>query len=128
MKRLLATLITLAFLAVTASAYAQVWRVSTRLGSRYSSTVTTGSCRVARQKLLGTATVTCGATGGTAVVNYPFALRSGCGPTVSPSVDFVGVAPSVSTKSSGGTVGVAARFNGSGRTIISLVSISYYCG
>ena len=128
MKRLLATVLTLAFLALTATAYAQIWRVTSRLGSRYSSQTTTGSCRVTRQSLLGTATIGCGLTGGTAVVRYPFKLRSGCGPTVSPTVDFLGTAPTVSTKSSDGTIGVAAHFSGQGHTVISLVSISYYCG
>jgi len=128
MKRLLATVITLALLAVTASAFAQTWHVSTRLGSRYGSTVTTGSCRVTRQSLLGTATINCGAAGGTAVVRYPFSLRAGCGPTVNPTVDFVGTSPVVSTKYSDGTVAVGVHRSGAGKTIISMVSISYYCG
>jgi hypothetical protein len=128
MKRVLVALITLSVLAVTASAFAQTWHVSTRLGSRYGSKTTTGSCRVTRQSLLGTATINCGATGGTAVVRYPFTLRAGCGPTVNPTIDFVGTAPDVSTKYADGTVSVGVHRSGAGKTIISLVSISYYCG
>jgi hypothetical protein len=128
MKRLFATIVTLAFLALTATAYAQVWRVSTRLGSKYGSEATTGSCTVTRQPLLGTATIGCGASGGTAVVRYPFTLRRGCGPSVSPTVDYLGGAPAVASKSSNGSVTVAARFSGQDRTVISMVSISYYCG
>jgi hypothetical protein len=128
MKRLLAAVITLALRVVTASAFAQTWGVSTRPGSRYSSAAITGSCRVTRKLLLRTATVACGAAGGSAVVRYPFALRSGCGPTVNPVVDFSGTTPAVSAKYSDGTVGVAVRRSGQGKTVISLVSISYYCG
>jgi hypothetical protein len=128
MKRLLVALITLALLAVTASAFAQTWHVSTRLGSRYGSKATTGSCRVTRQSLLGTATISCGAAGGTAVVRYPFTLRAGCGPTVNPTVDSVGTTPGVSTTYSDGKVAVGVHRSGAGQTVISLVSISYYCG
>jgi hypothetical protein len=126
-KRLLTAATMLALLAVTASAFAQTWSQSTRPGSRYSSAATTGSCHVIRQPQLRTATVACGAAGGSAVVRYPFAMRSGCGPTVNPTVDFSGITPTVSAKFSDGTVGVAVHRSGQGKTVISLVSISYYC-
>jgi hypothetical protein len=128
MKRFLAILLTLAFLAVTTNAFGQVWRVSTRWGSRYSSEATTGNCGVTRQPILGTATISCGAGGGTAVVRYPFTLRSGCGPGVSPTVDFLGIVPTVSARFAKGTVSVAVHRAGKGKTVISTVSISYYCG
>ena len=127
MKRLLAAVITLVLLVVTASAFAQTWSVSTRPGSRYSSAAITGSCRVTRQLLVRTATVSCGVAGGSAVVRYPFALRSGCGPTVNPTVDFTGTTPAVSAEYSDGTVSVAVRRSGQGRTVLSLVTVSYYC-
>jgi hypothetical protein len=127
MRRLLTAILAFALLVFAASAFAQTWHVSTRLGSRYGSEATTGNCRVTRQPLLGTATIACGAAGGAAVVRYPFSMRSGCGPTVSPTVDFVGVTPVVSTKYSDGTVAVGVHRTGTGKTVISMVSVSYYC-
>jgi hypothetical protein len=128
MKRLTAAVTTLAFLALAASAFGQIWHTSARLGSRYGSAATTGSCRVTRQSVLGTATIVCGSSGGTAAVRYPFTLRHGCGPSVSPTVDYLGGAPTVSATSSKGSVTVAARFSGQDRSVISLVTIAYYCG
>jgi hypothetical protein len=128
MKRLTTAVITLAFLALTASAFAQTWSTSSRLGSKYGSQVTTGSCKVTRQPTLGTAMIVCGASGGTAAVRYPFTLRHGCGPSVSPTVDYLGSAPTVSARSANGSVTVAARFSGQDRTVISRVTIAYYCG
>ena len=126
MKRRIAALTTLAFLALTASAFAQIWHVSTRLGSHYASPSASGSCRVTDQPLFGMASITCGATGA-AVVHYPFTLRPGCGPNVSPTVDFLGRTPNVSAKTSNHKVDVAVRVSGRGKTVVSLVSISYYC-
>src|SRR5690348_17002210 len=117
MRRLLTAILTLTLLAFAASAFAQTWHVSTRLGSRYGSAATTGSCVVTRQPLLGTATIGCGAAGGSAVVRYPFSLRSGCGPAVSPTVDYVGASPVVSAKFSDGSIAVALRRSGTGRTV-----------
>jgi hypothetical protein len=128
MKRLIAPVITFAFLALAASAFAQIWHVSTRVGSRYTAPSTTGTCKVTNQPLFGTAEISCGAAGGSAVVHYPFTLRSGCGPTVSPTVDSLGATPRVSAKTADHKVDVAVRVSGRGKTFISLVSISYYCG
>src|SRR5438477_5725715 len=60
MKRLLITILTIAFLALAATAYAQQCGMTTRIGSNLASKATKGPCTVARSKLLGTATLHCG--------------------------------------------------------------------
>jgi hypothetical protein len=126
MKRLTAAVITLAFLALTASAFAQIWNVSSRVGSRYTAPSTTGSCKVSSQPLLGTATIYC-RSDSSATVHYPFTLKQGCGPTVSPTVDWLGTQPGVSAKTTDRKVDVAVHVSGRARTVISLASISFYC-
>jgi len=127
MKRLLITILTIAFLALAATAYAQQCGMTTRIGSNLASKATKGPCTVARSTLLGTATLHCGYGAGFAVARYGFTLPSGCGPGVSAHVDATGT-PSVGVTSVNGKVQVSVRITGPSETaIVSLVSIRYYC-
>jgi hypothetical protein len=127
MKRLVITLVTIAFLTLTATAVAQECRMATRIGSAWASQTTTGGCTTARNKLLGTETLRCGAGSGAAVVRYGFKLPDGCGPGVTAHVDAAGHT-SVGVSSGDGKVRVAVRVTGPyASATVSMVSINYYC-
>jgi hypothetical protein len=129
MKRLLIPLITIAFLAFTAVAAAQTWDSSSKVGSAYGSTAVTGTCKVSKVKLTQSAKVVCGLSGGTAVIRYGFALPAGCGPSVSPNVDYTGANVSYGAATlTAGKVRVTVRVTGAAAlAVISRVTIQYYC-
>src|SRR5438067_1837443 len=127
MKRLILALVTIAFLTLAATAVAQECRMATRMGSAWASQSATGGCSTARNKLLGTATLRCGGSAGTALARYAYKLPAGCGPGVSAHVDATGNS-TVSASSSDGKVHVTVRVTGPYvAATISMVTISYYC-
>jgi hypothetical protein len=124
MKRLLAPILTIALLAFCASAYA--CDMTVHAGSAFSAPTATGNCSVS--KVLKTASLSCGSGSGAATVVYAFKLPDGCGPSVSPHVDWTGAKPGVAVKTIRSSVRVTVRLSGPSRsTLISMVSISYLC-
>jgi hypothetical protein len=129
MKRLLIPILTVAFLAFTAMAAAQGCYMSSKAGAAFGSAATTGTCGVSKVSLTKSAKVGCGLAGGGAAVRYGFTLNDGCGPSVSPTVDWVGTPPAVSVANvAPGKVRVTVRVSGAAATtVISRVTVSYYC-
>jgi Na+/melibiose symporter-like transporter len=122
--KLLIPLLVLVALALPATAMAMMY-APTFTGNKFGSKTVTGACGA--QKVLTTAVLRC--TGpGSATVRYAFGLKAGCGPSVTPSVVWVGDQPSYGTyvRKTGGVV-LWVRTSGASRVTISTVTLRYLC-
>jgi hypothetical protein len=128
MKRLVALTLAGLALALPATALASHSETLTRLGSGYSSKSATGSCTVTRSTLLGTATLRCSGSTGSAIARYTFKLPADYSGSISPHVDTLIGSPRVGvSKPVAGVVRVTVRTSGPSRVVVAMVSASYYC-
>jgi len=125
--KILIPLLVIASLALPATAMALQYQqyAPTYTGNKYAAKTQTGTCQARRE--LTTAVLRCSGTG-SVTVRYPFKLKSGCGPSVMPSVVALGDAYTYGARQTAtGTVQVWVRIAGQARLTISTVTLRYLC-
>jgi hypothetical protein len=122
--KILIPLLTVVALALPAAAMAGLL-VPTKTGNMFASKTQSGTC--VAKKVLTTAVLRCSGSGAV-TVRYPFKLQAGCQPNVTPSVDWMGDAPTYGAKQTASNAFVLwVRTAGQSRVTISTVSLQYYC-
>ena len=122
--KLLIPLLAMVALALPATAMAMMY-APTYTGNKFASKTVTGACGA--RKVLTTAVLRC--TGaGSVTVRYAFGLKAGCGPSVTPSVVWLGDQPTYGTnlRKTGGVV-LWVRTSGESKVTISTVTLRYLC-